>query len=210
MIILKPFTAELDTQNRYTTHLHFTGGAVKRFYMRGSVAWPEGKKEGYALMAGYDLDAEKVVIFEQFPFWTISHWLHDDGTIHERKEGGHYLGLIQFLSDNLTLYRCASYFWGGQHIDIWNRFAREVYQHPQASRRLELIEVPYVADVGPDILLEKLTTHKFKGEADSALEQSVSEFKGMQTTNADYGNPTLSLMTLLAGFDFAPWVKLGG
>lgn len=209
MIINKPFTCEIDTQNRYTTYLHFKNGVVKKFYMRGSIAWPEGKKEGFALMAGYDLAEEKVVIFEQFRFWTVGHWLNPGGTIKEREDGsGYYLGLIQFLSDNLTLYQCCSYFRGGQHVDFWNRFGKEVYQHPQASRRLEMIEVPYVSEVGPGLLLEKLQTEKFKGETDSPLEQSVYDFNGMQTTNTDYDNPTLALMTLLAGFDYAPWVKL--
>ena len=64
---------------------------VKEFYMRGSIAWPEGKQEGFALMAGLDLVTGTVIVFEQFKYWTVSHWLHDGGTIQERSDGGYYL-----------------------------------------------------------------------------------------------------------------------
>ena len=209
MIINRPFTAEIDPNNRYTTRLHFVNGAVKDFYMRGSVAWPEGKKEGFALMAGLDLFEGVIIVFEQFRFWTIGHWVNPDGSIHEREDGpGYHLGLTQFLSDNLSRYRCASYFYGGQHIDVHTRYANEVYKHPQTTRRLELIEVPYVSEVGPNILLEKLHTAKFRGETDSILDGSVTQFVNMQAANVDPDNPTLALMTLLAGFEHQPHVKL--
>ena len=209
MIIVKPFTSDKDPNNHYTTNLHFQNGVVKRFYMRGSIAWPEGKKEGFAIMAGMDLVENVVIIFEQFRFWTLAHWLKPDGNINEREDGpGYYLGLIQFITDNLSLYRCCSYFWGGQHIDIWNRFGREIYTNPQTPKRIELIEVPYVKEVGPDLLLEKLKTRKFKGESDSLLEKSVTQFVNMQAADAGYDNAALALMTLLVGFDFQPWVKV--
>lgn len=209
MIILKPFAAYPDPDNPYTTNLYFEGGAIKRFYMRGSVAWPEGKKEGFAILAGLDLDSKKVIIFEEWPFWTVSHWLNDDGTIRERKAGGFHLGLIQFLQDNASKYKCNSYFWGGQHIDIWTRFATETYKHPMSSRRLELIEVPYVKENGDDILNEKLATRTFKGQAGSMLSESVSKWEGMQAVKGESGdNAVLALKTLLAGFDYLPWVEV--
>ena len=207
MIILKPFTSNIDPQNRLTTNLHFEGGVVKKFYMRGAIAWPNGKKEGFALMAGEDLDTKKIIIFEQFRFWTIPHWLYDDGNVREREEGGYHLGLVQFISDNLSLYRCCSYFWGGQHIDVWTRHAREIYSNSQITRGIELIEVPYVSELGPDLLNQKIKLRAFKGEVESLLSQSIADFGG-QSKDADYDNPTLALMNLLAGFEAMPWVKL--
>jgi len=209
MIIVKPFTSNIDPNNHYTTRLHFGNGVVKNFYMRGAIAWPEGKKEGFALMAGLDLIENVVIIFEQFRFWTISHWLKADGNIHEREDGpGYHLGLIQFITGNLSLYRCCSYFWGGQHVDIWNRYGKEVYGHSQTPRRIELIEVPYVKEIGENLLLEKLKTRKFKGESDSLLSQSTTQFVNMRAADATYDNATLALMVLLAGFEFQPWVKI--
>ena len=209
MMIVRPFTSDKDPNNHYTTRLHFENGVVKNFYMRGAIAWPEGKKEGFAIMAGMDLFENVVIIFEQFRFWTVSHWLKPDGNITERDDGpGYHLGLIQFITDNLSLYRCCTYFWGGQHIDIWNRFGREIYSNPQTPKKIELIEVPYAKEVGPDLLLEKLKTRKFKGESDSLLEKSVTQFVNMQAADAGYDNAALSLMSLLVGFDFMPWVKI--
>lgn len=205
MIINKPFASHIDQNNQYTTHLHFANGAVKKFYMRGSVAWPDGMKEGFALMAGWDQIEKVVVIFEQFRFWTIPHWSNADGTIHKREDGqGYNLGLSQFIAESLSRYQCASYFYGGQHIDTHTRYGRELYG--VATRRLELIEVPYVKEVGPNLLLEKINTVKFTMEADSPLSKSVIQFVNTQAAGAEYDNATLALMTLLAGFEFQPWV----
>lgn len=209
MIINKPFASDKDPQNHYTTNLHFENGAVKRFFMRGSIAWPEGQKEGFALMAGMDLAEDVVVIFEQFRFWTIAHWLNADGTIHEREDGpGYHLGLMQFIADNLTKYRCCSYFRGGQHIDIWNRYGKEVYMNPQCPRLIELIDVPYVDENGLNLLFEKINTAKFVGETDSLLNVSINQFIDIRSGNIDFDNAALALMTLLSGFDYTPWVKL--
>ena len=177
--------------------------------MRGSIAWPEGKKEGFAIMAGLDLETGHVIIFEQFRFWTVPHWFNDDGTIHKRDDRtGWHVGLVQFIAGSSSLYQCSSYFYGGQHVDVNMRYAREVYGNPQVPARLELIEVPYVAETGPDLLHEKLKTHKFKGDTDSILNQSVVQFVNMQAAQVDYDNAVLALMALLAGFDFQPWVKI--
>ena len=209
MIIVKPFASDKDPSNHYTTRLHFSNGVVKDFYMRGSIAWPEGNKEGFALMAGMDLTENVVIIFEQFRFWMVAHWLNADGTIHERDdEPGYHLGLMQFITDNITKYRCCSYFRGGQHIDIWNRYGKEVYTNPQCPRSIELIDVPYVKENGPNLLLEKINTAKFRMENESLLDKSVKQFVNMQAANLDYDNATLALMTLLAGFDYTPWVSL--
>lgn len=206
MIINKPFTSHIDPNNQYTTNLHFRNGVVKKFYMRGAIAWPDGPKEGFALMAGWDLIEKIVIIFEQYRFWTIPHWLNDDGTIHAREDGkGYHLGLTQFISENLSQYQCASYFYGGQHIDTHLRYGRELYA--AATRRLELIEVPYVKEVGPNLLLEKINTVKFTMEAESILSKSVIQFVNTQAAGAEYDNPALALMTLLSGFEFQPWVN---
>lgn len=210
MIILKPYYSHIDPDNPYTTHLSFEGRRSKRFYMRGSIAWPEGNDEGFALMAGYDLETRKTIIFEQFPFWTVSHWLNDDQTIRQRRDGqGYHLGLVQFIQDNLSLYKCCSYFWGCQHVDIFTRFATEVYKNPMTSRKIELIEVPYVKENGTGVLLERLKTQSFKGAAESMLSESIEQFVKMQTTKEGEDNKVLALKTLLCGYNFQPWVDVG-
>lgn len=214
MIILKPFAADIDKANHYTTNLHFDGGVVKPFYLRGSIAWPVGKEEGFALLAGFDLQAREIIVFEEFRFWTFEHWRNPDGSIHERdiEEGaGFHLGLIQFIQDNISKYNASSYFWGGQHIDIWSRWGSEVYSHKETPRRVELIEVPYVSEVGDGLIHEKLKTKQFKGASGSLLETSVTQFVNMQNTGNDVGsdNAVHALRALLAGFQFQPWVDLG-
>ena len=209
MIIVKPFAADKDPNNHYTTRLYFLNGVVKNFYLRGSIAWPEGKKEGFAIMSGLDLTEKVIIVFEQYRFWTIDHWYNDDGTIHERDDGkGWHLGLMQFIADNIAKYRCCSYYRGGQHVDVWNRYGKEVYTNEQCPKRLELIEIPFVPQIGPNLLLEKINTGKFRIESETWLANSVVQFVNTQAIDATYDNATLALMTLLAGFDYAPWVKL--
>jgi len=210
VIINKPFTSNIDRENHYSTYLHFEGGAVKKFYMRGSIAWPEGKNEGFALMAGYDLTEDIVIIFEEFPFWTISHWLKGDQTVMERPEGGYHLGLIQFIVDNFSKYKCCSYFRGGQHENIWQRFGQEVYRTTMLPKETELIEVPYVSEIGDGLILEKLKTQKFKGQTDSDLDKAVKQFYNMQAAKVDHGNEIMALRALLAGFEHQSWVDLAG
>ena len=210
MIIRKPFTTTIDRENHYTSLLHFEGGAVKKYYMRGSIAWPEGSNEGFALMAGYDLADDVIIIFEEFQFWTVSHWLNEDDTVRKREDGGYHLGLIQFIMDNKSRYKCCSYFWGGQHVDIWRRYGTEVYRHKMLPKDIELIEVPYVKEVGDSLILEKLKVRKFRGQADSKLNVAVKRFFNMQNVNIDRGSEIQALRALLAGFENQPWVDLKG
>ena len=208
MKIVKPFTSNKDPHNHYITRLHFYNGVLKNFYMRGAITCPEGEKEGFAIMAGMDLTENVIIVFEQFRFWTVNHWLNPDGTIHQRDDGaGFHLGLMQFINDNNGKYRCVSYFRGGQHVDTWIRYGKEVYTNPECPRTIELIEVPYVSEIGPNLLLEKINTAKFRVESDSWLAKSVERFVNMRAVGTEPDNPTRCLMTLLAGFDHCPGVR---
>jgi hypothetical protein len=76
-------------------------------------------------------------------------------------------------------------------------------------KRLELVEVPYVKENGPGILLEKLKTQKFKGQADSLLMESLKQYVGTQDINDSPDNRVMALQTLLTGFEFQPWIDIG-
>lgn len=211
MVIKKPITATRDPHNRYTTWLHFEGGSRLKFYMRGAIVWPEADQEGFALMAGLHLQDGIIYTFDQFKFWTIDHWLNPDGTIRERdpEDGeGHYLGLIQFIQDCEALYKCSSYFYGGQHIDVVKRHGNNLYRNELLTRRIELIEVPYVSEVGDDLIVEKIKLRRYKGESDSYLANAIKQWLRMRTADVGDNSMVHSLRVLLAGYEYAPWVKI--
>lgn len=208
MIIRKPKFARQDEHNRYTTLLHFEGGPPRKYYMRGAIAWPEGDKEGFSLLAGLDTISKIIYIFEEFQFWMVNHWLDDDGSIHQRTDehgnptGEYHTGLCQFMQNNYTKYKAYAYFWGGQHIDIWQRYGGEVYKNRIVPRALEMIEVPYVAEVGDNLIAEYQNTDRIKGDQRSKLyvmlqEAAVSDNNGVQ-----------ALRALLAGYEHQPWVNI--
>ena len=210
MIIRKPKFARIDPQNRYTTYLHFDGEGVPRpFYMRGSIAWPEGDQEGFALLAGQDINTKIICIFEEFPFWTIDHWLEENGNIRQRTDSQgdptseYFLGLFQFIQDNFSLYKAFAYFWGSQHIDIWKRYGNEVYKNPLVPRALEMIEVPYVKEVGDNLIAEYMNTERIKGDQRSKL------YVLLQDAAVNDNNSVQALRALLAGYEFQPYVNLG-
>ena len=204
MIIIKPTASRLDPNNPYTTKLHFDGGAVRDFYVRGSIAWPEGDEEGFALMAGQDIQSKIVYLFEEFQFWTVEHWLEDDGTLHPRDDDPtkFHVGLIQFITDNFTKYKSCSYFWGSQHVDIWKRWGTAVYNNPMLPKQIELIEVPYVKEVGENLVAEYMNTEKIKGDQRFKLYEKVQE-QDIQDNNGAH-----ALRALIAGFEYVPWVKI--
>lgn len=209
MIIIRPYTTTIDPDNHRTSLLHFENGAVKPFFMRGAIAWPNGINEGFALMAGHDLTDNTIILFEDFQFWTISHWLKEDKTVMPREGGGYHLGLIQFIIDNFQRYKCCSYFYGGQHIDLWLRFGREVYRTAMVPKEIEMIEVPYVKEVGDNLILEKLQTQKVKAQDGSEVGKAIKSFWNMRSAKGvDHGNGVMALRALLAGFEHQPWIDL--
>lgn len=179
--------------------------------MRGAIAWPEPmKSEGFALMAGLNLADQTILIFEQFRFWTITHWLNPDGTIRQRKTdpGQYHTGLIQFIQDNEAKYKCSSYFWGGQHIDITTRPLKKLYRNPMLTRHIELIEVPYVSEVGDGLVLEKLQLRAFKADNKSFIHNAVEQWYAMRETGKSDNNIVHCLKCLLAGYEYLPWVSM--
>lgn len=209
MIIRRPMAVTKHKVNPYTSLLHFEGGVVKPFYMRGAIAFPDGNNEGFAIMAGQDLLSKILIIFEQFKFWTIETWLNGDGTIHTRDDGtGFDLGFMQFINDTFSLYKSATYFWGGQHIDVKTRYSVQVYKSEFKHPMFSLIEVPYVNEIGDGILGEKLNTEAFKGQIDSYLSKSVEQFVNTKMDAGAKNGAVLALETLLAGFEKIPWVDI--
>jgi len=206
MIIQKPIAAIPKT--RYETVLHFERGERVKFYMRGAIAWPEGDQEGFAMMAGQRLSDKVIFIFEQFRWQTVSPWTTPTGQIQVREDGSYHVGLIQFVLDCNTRYKANSFFHGGQHIDIVQRYAIDLYRNPLLPRQIELIEVPYVKELGDDLIIEKLKMKGFIGQWESDLHRSVERWENMRAADVGNDNAVHALRALLCGFEHQPYVNL--
>jgi hypothetical protein len=175
--------------------------------MRGAIGWPEGEREGFIMMAGQDVSTGIIYIFEQAWFWTIDHWLEPDGTIRQREGGGWHMGAVQFIKDWESLYKCASYFFGGQHVDVIRRHTTELYRNQMIPKNIELIEVPYVSEVGDDLIMEKGKTRKFIAGNGTPIHKSVEQWFALKTAGTGDNNAVHALRALLAGFEHQPYVK---
>lgn len=214
MPIRQPITSRIDPHNPWTTILHFGGDSALKFYMRGSISWPEGKQEGFAMMAGMSLDTKTIFVFDQFRFWTISHWLNEDGSIRLRErvkdtdQVDYYFGLIHFIQQCDAKYNCCAFFHGGQHNDVVRRHSQELYRNEHLPRRIQLIDVPYVKELGDNLINEKAFVEGFMADSGSYLDKSLSQWERMQTTGADGDGAVHALRALLAGFEHQPHVRL--
>lgn len=176
--------------------------------MRGAIGFPEGDKQGFALMAGQELTTRKIYIFEQEWFWTIDHWLNPDGTIKQTDDGGYHLGLVQYIKDWEALYKCASYFHGGQHVDVVRRHSLDIYRNIMIPKSIELIEVPYVKEVGDDLIREKGQTQRFVFQNGSPMHESINQWIQLQTVGTGDNNAIQAMRALLAGYEAMPFVSM--
>jgi len=209
MPIKQPITSNKDPNDHRATWLHFEGGGKLKFYMRGSIAWPEGSQEGFATMAGIELLSGKIIVFDQFRFWTIEHMLNPDGTIKKREDGdGWQLGLIQFILDCVKKYSCCTFFHGGQQIDVARRHLIMVYKNAMLPRYAQFVEVPYVSEVGDDLIREKTKLRQYVVQERTPLAESIKQWINMQASGTGDSNAVHALRCLLAGLSFQPYVEL--
>ena len=205
MIIPRPITFKPDPVNSRTTRLFFQDEKAADFYLVGAIAFPEGRYPGFALLSGMNVTDpdRKIWLFEEQEWWTVDNWLKPCGNLKEKKgEKGYWYGLSYFLLDVLATYGCRMYFYGGQHIDINRRYMLQIYGSKITPRPLDLVEVPYVKEVGDGLIAEYTNLTKFVGSADSMLSRAL------RAPDADVNGPTLALKCLFAGYEYAPWVDI--
>jgi hypothetical protein len=196
MKIPLPTSFRPDPDNPLKTRLYFDGQQSAHFYLRGAISWPEGRREGFALMAGQELKSKKVWIFGEWEFWTVPHWTLEDGTIKPKGEGFWY-GLNHFMTQTFGTFGCRSWFWGGQHADLARRYVLQVYRNPMIPIDTSLIEVPYVQQVGDNLIEEWLNLEKLSGDKDSLLFEHLNSPAERSGVHA--------LRCLLAGFEYQPF-----
>lgn len=210
MIIQKPISYKPDPKNHRTTRLFFKGQKSANFYMAGAIAWPDGKYPGFVILSGQNMDDElkRIWIFDEQEFWTIDNWTREDGNLKENMDKvsgtilGYWYGLSHFISTAWAKYGCRNYFFGGQHPDTNERNLRGFYKSNIIPKSINLIEVPFVKEVGDNIVSEYVKLQKFVADKNSKL------FQMMNTPPENENGGKQAIKCLFAGYEHVPWVDI--
>jgi len=122
-------------QRRETSTLYFKNfDDSGEFYMRGAVCWPEGDSDGFAIMAGQQIDNGQVYVFEQVEFATIED-IRGKGQIIT------YHGLASWLNRCWSKYYARLYFYH-QSDTTHDRFRLQIYRSQTIEPKPSFIEAP--------------------------------------------------------------------
>ncbi|MBU2177542.1 MAG: hypothetical protein KJ556_20820 [Gammaproteobacteria bacterium] len=195
MIFPRPITATFDPET-HLTRMIFDGldkRVSRDFYCMGSVAWPEGMLDGFALSAGQDVKTGQIWIFEEYLFMTVQHWFNDDGSLNR-------FGLLKFLQDTWNYYRLRTFVWS-ESEDVHFRYARQVWDNPNIMPQPEFIRTRFAKDTGDNLIAEYLKTQKVMGDVNSQLFRDLKDKDGIERRGVH------ALRCLLAGYEYMPYGK---
>ena len=204
MIIPKPINYQLNPPGYEASRgdivrLFFEQEQARDFYVRGSVCWPEGKQQGFCIVAGQTLDDKQVWLFDQFEFRTVEHWFNDDQSLRQR-------GLCYFLQNSWAKYGCRVFFIYSQNAELVRRFLVQIIKSQMVMPKPELIPTPYTDDdkISDNVIEEYLILQKLKGDKNTTLYSQLS------SPNIDQYPGPYALKALLAGYEAFPYMQRGG
>lgn len=175
--------------------LFFENDQSREFYMRGAIGWLEGKKPGFALLAGQTLDTKEVWLFDEFEFMTVDHWLNEDQTLKQE-------GLSSFLLKCWSKYGCRTFFYN-QDIEIHRRYYFQILDSIMIDPKPEFLRTPYTTDekIRDNIVDEYLALGKLKGNKHSRV------YEYMKSHAYDEPMGLHCIRCLLGGFEAFPWIE---
>lgn len=107
-------------RNRETSTLFFRDhDDSAEFFLRGGVYWPSADSNGFVVLAGQEVQTNKIWIFEQVEFQTI------DDVIQEGKVQFH--GVSHFFNKAWAKYFCSLFFYA-QPEATHKRFSLQIYR----------------------------------------------------------------------------------
>jgi hypothetical protein len=206
----QPVAAKYDRYSK-RTKLYFDtvdGKYGQDFYVMGSVSWPDGEREGFALLAGEHLEDKRIIVFREYRFRTIDHWILPDGSLKQ-------FGFIHFLVDCWKDFQCRSFFWH-EDDEVHRRYSLQCYECDRVQPKPEFIRVLYSGqDIGDNVIdeigrLQRLplnTTTGLDGKHNSQLYSGLLEYRTMRDADPKkkYINEAVhALRCLLGGFIYNP------
>ena len=166
----KPRKATYNAK-RQTSTLYFKDfDDSEEFYMRGSVCWPEGDADGFAIMGGQQINNGWVYVFEQMEFATIED-IRDKGQIIK------YHGLASWLNRCWLKYYARLYFYQ-QSDSTHDRFRLQIYRSQTIEPKPSFIEAPITnEDDCRSLVVDYIRTGRVSIEAGSELAKQLEVSK---------------------------------
>ena len=203
--VIQPKAAQPDFR-RETVKLLFEDRPSREFFMRGALAWPEGERDGFVIVAGLDLANQNIWIFREFPFISVEHF-YSEGDIVRK-------GLFQFFDECRSRFYCQTYFFS-QPDELHHRFTNYIYKTPTIPwPKPEFIRVRFSdQEIADNIIREALVRDTLHGNRrESKVFNEIFGLTGDDEAKKkarERSLPIHALRCLLAGYEYYPWVDPG-
>ena len=199
MVILKPVAVKKSVDKACTV-CYFEHCKPVLFHIRGAIAWPDGDLQGFAFIAGMEVEGHNkaVMAFDEFEFWTIDHLIDEDGKFIQT-------GLCWFLNEMWSKYQVQSYF-VYQPLDLRKRWETRTYESEMIQPKPYLISIPEIDQVGDRLVSEYINVGRFHGDGDSVLRRHYEEY----ISNPSLKTPRMgvhALKLMICGMEKDPYVK---
>ena len=179
---------------RGTVTLYFDNQVHAEYMMRGGVCWPEGE-DGFAILAGQDVNNKKIHVFKQSSFLTVDNILRADRSIE-------YYGLSSFFNQSWSGYFGRDFFWN-QDEEIHKRFRLQVGRSPMIEPKPQFIPAPYADERDANhLIFEYKALGKLKFDKDSELHRQLERLKHDEKAKLPAVH---ALRCLLAGYERYPF-----
>lgn len=202
----KPINA-LANAKRRTSTLFFEDREPTEFYLRGGIAWPTiidradtTDFEGFAILGGYNLETQKVEIFEQRTFMTIEHVLEQDP--HTKAHKIEYHGLGPWLNRCWNKYYASTLYYH-QDTELNKRYFIEVIRSDWIKPKPHFVAVPWLDDDEAQMTVWRYV--KFKRLAIETGSQLAKELAMVQPGEKTTKPSVYSLQCLLTALDRFPF-----
>jgi len=203
----KPEHKRYNTDDKSVT-LYFPDESHGRYQVRGAVCWPVlfdkfGRMDvmGYALIAGRNIETNKVTVFEQREFLVISDIVDEKGLLvipAKEKNAKIYRGILSWFIDGWAKYRCHSYFYS-QPFEVAKKYRTELRRSEAMKPKPQFIDVPWPGeDEALQTVWKALKMKSFRAEKDSILREQLGE---VQKGSKDMYPAVHALACLLMGFE---------
>jgi hypothetical protein len=203
----KPINKRYDPRS-LTSTLYFKEQEFGEYYMRGGICWPmmydkDGNPDiqGFAIMAGQDVETGIVHIFEQFEFVTIEHIIGPDHIFQ-------YHGIAPWFNKCFYRYFGRDFYWH-QPDELVRKYRLETIRSKQIEPKPVFIEVPWTDDNDAHLLVFRyVKLKKILFDKDSELHNQLTLAKNPEKLKKRKTLPAVhALQCVLAGLERFPWRK---
>lgn len=176
------------------------------YFMRGGICFPvpvriaaECGAQGFALMAGYNVDTHKIYCFEEATFLSIDHIVGDHGQVEVE-------GLSQWFGDCWQYYFANHFYWH-QEPETRKMYGLEIARSPMINPKPMLVHIDWTNSDNIEHTIWRMgNTGIFKFKVDGLLHAALRLME-VQTDRNQIIPGVQALKCVLAGLMRYPYKK---